>query len=85
MKIKIDIDVNEKEIRRDPEWLATFLTGYLSQLAGYKVSNVDLVLDNGTFVEKISVSCEDCHELFTHEPHNCIHIGGTGGVNVHSW
>lgn len=52
MKIKLDIEVNEKEIRRDPQWLATFLTGYLSQLAGYKVSNVDLVLDNGTFVEK---------------------------------
>ena len=82
MKIKIDIDVNEK--RRDPEWLATFLNGYLSQLAGYKVSNVELVLDNGTIVDKISVSCEDCHELFTHEPHKCIHVGGTGGGNVYS-
>ena len=76
MMIKIDIEVNEKEIRRDPQWLATFLTGYLSQLAGYKVSNVDLVLDNGTIVEKISVSCENCHELFTSERHKCKHIGG---------
>jgi len=83
MKIKLDIEVNEKEIRRDPQWLATFLTGYLSSLAGYKVSNVDLVLDNGTLVEKISVSCEDCHELFTSQPHKCIHVGGTGGVDVH--
>ena len=75
MKIKIDIDFNTKEIRRDPQWLATFLSGYLSQLAGYKVTNVDIVNDNGTKVENISVSCEDCYELFTSEPHKCINIG----------
>ena len=72
MQIKIDIDFNTKEIRRDPQWLATFLTGYLSSLAGYKVTNVDLVDDDGNKVEKISVSCEDCHELFTSEPHKCM-------------
>ena len=43
MKMKIYIDVNEKEIRRDPDWLATFLKGYLSQLAGYKVTDVELI------------------------------------------
>ena len=71
MQIKIDIDFDPKWIRRDPKWLATFLTGYLSSLAGYKVTNVDLVDDDGNIVEKISVSCEDCHELFTSEPHKC--------------
>ena len=76
MKMKIDIDVNEKEIRRDPEWLATFLSGYLSQLAGYKVTNVDLLDDDGNKVEQISVSCEDCGKLFDHNPHKCKHIGG---------
>ena len=74
MKIKLDIEVNEKEIRRDPQWLATFLTGYLSQLAGYKVSNVDLIDDDGNKVEKISVSCSDCRELLTSEQHKCIHL-----------
>ena len=74
MKMKIDIDVNEKEIRRDPEWLATFLSGYLSQLAGYKVTNADLLDDDGNKVEQISVSCEDCHELLTSEPHKCIYL-----------
>tara|TARA_B100000945_G_scaffold9957_1_gene7937 strand:- start:276 stop:515 length:240 start_codon:yes stop_codon:yes gene_type:complete len=72
MQIKIDIDFDAKWIRRDPNWLATFLTGYLSSLAGYKVTNVDLVDDDGNKVEKISVSCEDCHELFTSEPHKCM-------------
>ena len=43
MKMKIYIDVNENEIRRDPDWLATFLKGYLSQLAGYKVTDVELI------------------------------------------
>ena len=75
MQIKIDIDFNTKEIRRDPQWLATFLTGYLSSLAGYKVTNVDLIDDDGNKVEKISVSCEDCGELFDHNPHKCINIG----------
>ena len=46
MKMKIYIDVNENEIRRDPDWLATFLKGYLSQLAGYKVTDVDLLDDD---------------------------------------
>ena len=73
MKMKIHIDGNEKWIRRDPKWLATFLTGYLSQLRGYKVTNVDIIDDNGNKVDNISVSCEDCGELFTHEPHKCIH------------
>ena len=72
MQIKIDIDFDTKWIRRDPKWLATFLTGYLSSLAGYKVTNVDLVDDDGNKVEKISVSCEDCHELFTSESHKCM-------------
>ena len=72
MQIKIDIDFKTKEIRRDPQWLATFLTGYLSSLAGYKVTNVDLIDDDGNKVEKISVSCEDCHELFTSELHKCM-------------
>ena len=76
MKMKIDIDVNEKEIRRDPEWLATFLSGYLSQLAGYKVTNADLLDDDGNKVEQISVSYEDCGKLFDHNPHKCKHIGG---------
>ena len=76
MKMKIDIDVNEKEIRRDPEWLATFLSGYLSQLAGYKVTNADLLDDDGNKVEQISVSCEDCGKLFDHNPHKCKYIGG---------
>ena len=43
MKMKIYIDVNEKEIRRAPDWLATFLKGYLSQLTGYKVTDVELI------------------------------------------
>ena len=73
MQIKIDIDFNTKEIRRDPQWLATFLTGYLSQLAGYKVSNVGLFDDNGNKIDNSSFSCEDCGELFTSEPHKCIH------------
>ena len=72
MQIKIDIDFNTKEIRRDPQWLATFLTGYLSSLAGYKVTNVDLVDDDGNKVDEISVSCEDCGELFDHNPHKCM-------------
>ncbi len=76
MKMKIDIDVNEKEIRRNPEWLATFLSGYLSQLAGYKVTNADLLDDDGNKVEQISVSCEDCGKLFDHNQHKCKHIGG---------
>ena len=46
MKMKIYIDVNEKEIRRDPDWLATFLKGYLSQLAGYKVTDVELLKED---------------------------------------
>jgi len=73
MKMKIDIEFDTKWIRRDPQWLAIFLQGYLSQLGGYKVTNVDILDDKGTKVEKISVSCEDCGELFTHEPHKCIH------------
>tara|TARA_B100000945_G_C20106741_1_gene468401 strand:+ start:197 stop:442 length:246 start_codon:yes stop_codon:yes gene_type:complete len=77
MKMKIDIEFDTKWIRRDPKWLATFLTGYLSSLAGYKVTNVDLIDDSGKKVEKISVSCEDCGELFDHNPHKCIHIGDT--------
>jgi len=71
--MKIDIDFDTKWIRRDPKWLATFLTGYLSSLAGYKVTNVDLVDDNGNKVDNISVNCSDCGELFTSEPHKCIH------------
>ncbi len=43
MKMKIHINVNENEIRRDPKWLANFLKGYLSQLAGYKVTEVELL------------------------------------------
>ena len=72
MQIKIDIDFDTKWIRRDPNWLATFLTGYLSSLAGYKVTNVDLVDDDGNKVDEISVSCEDCGELFDHNPHKCM-------------
>jgi len=52
MKMKIYIDVNEKEIRRDPDWLATFLKGYLSQLAGYKVTDVDLLDDDENKIDK---------------------------------
>ena len=43
MKMNIYIDVTENEISRDPDWLATFLKGYLSQLAGYKVADVELI------------------------------------------
>ena len=75
MQMKIDIDFNTKWIRRDPEWLAIFLQGYLSSLGGYKVTNVDIVDDNGNKVENISVSCEDCNELFTYEPNKFINIG----------
>jgi len=71
MKIKIDIDFDKKWIRRDPEWLATFLKGYLSQLAGYKVTNVELLDDNGNKIDNSSFSCSDCGELLTHEPHHC--------------
>ena len=73
MKMKIDIDFDKKWIRRDPQWLATFLTGYLSQLAGYKVTNVDLLDDDGIKIDNSSFSCSDCGELLTHEPHKCIH------------
>ncbi len=73
MKMKIHIDFKKKEIRRDPKWLANFLKGYLSQLAGYKVTNVELLDDNGNKIDNNSFSCEDCHELFTSEPHKCIH------------
>ena len=73
MKMKIYIDVNENEIRRDPDWLATFLKGYLSQLAGYKVTDVDLLDDDENKIDNSSFSCSDCHELFTSEPHKCIH------------
>tara|TARA_R100000781_G_scaffold22172_4_gene16510 strand:+ start:7410 stop:7655 length:246 start_codon:yes stop_codon:yes gene_type:complete len=76
LQMKINIDFNTKWIKRDPEWLATFLQGYLSSLRGYTVTNVEIVDDKGTKVENISVSCEDCGELFTHEPHKCIHVGG---------
>ncbi len=75
MQMKIDIDFNTKWIRRDPEWLAIFLQGYLSSLGGYKVTNVDIVDDNGNKVENISVSCEDCGKLFDHNPHKCNYIG----------
>ena len=43
MKIKIHIDVNEKKVSRDPEFVATFLKGYLSHLVGYKVTDVELI------------------------------------------
>ena len=42
-KLLTPIYLNENEIRRDPDWLATFLKGYLSQLAGYKVTDVELI------------------------------------------
>tara|TARA_B100001996_G_scaffold298642_1_gene239023 strand:- start:145 stop:399 length:255 start_codon:yes stop_codon:yes gene_type:complete len=74
MKMKIDIDFDKKWIRRDPEWLATFLKGYLSQLAGYKVTNVELLDDNGNKIDNSSFSCSDCGELLTHEPHHCIQL-----------
>ena len=76
MKMKIDIDFDKKWIRRDPKWLATFLQGYLSSLSGYKVTNVDLLDDDGNKIEQISISCEDCGNLFDHNPHKCKHIGG---------
>ena len=76
MKMKIDIDFDKKWIRRDPKWLAAFLQGYLSSLSGYKVTNVDLLDDDGNKIEQISVSCEDCGNLFDHNPHKCKHIGG---------
>ncbi len=74
MKMKIYIDVNENEIRIDPDWLATFLKGYLSQLAGYKVTDVDLLDDDENKIDNSSFSCPDCRELLTHEPHKCIHL-----------
>ena len=73
MKMKIYIDVNENEIRRDPDWLATFLKGYLSQLAGYKVTDVDLLDDDENKIDNSSFSCSDCRELLTSELHKCIH------------
>ena len=76
MKMKIDIDFDKKWIRRDPKWLATFLQGYLSSLSGYKVTNVDLLDDDGNKIEQISVSCEDCGNLLDHNLHKCKHIGG---------
>ena len=51
MQMKIYIDVNEKGIRRDPKWLSKFLNGYLSQLAGYKVTDVKLYESNGERLE----------------------------------
>ena len=74
MKMKIHIDFDKKWIRRDPEWLANFLKGYLSQLAGYKVTNVELLDDNGNKIDNNSFSCSDCAELLTHNPHKCIHL-----------
>jgi len=46
MKMKIHIDVNEKKVSRDPEFVATFLKGYLSHLVGYKVTDVELIKEH---------------------------------------
>ncbi len=46
MKMKIYIDVNEKKVSRDPEFVATFLKGYLSHLVGYKVTDVELIKEH---------------------------------------
>ena len=42
MKMKIHIDVNEKKVSRDPNYVASDLTVYLSRLVGYKVTEVEL-------------------------------------------
>ena len=53
MKMKIHIDVNEKKVSRDPNYVATDLTVYLSRLVGYKVTEVELTKEGYRVVYRV--------------------------------